>query len=299
MVGVSRYVRSWNDQSGVGGALWQYGPRVVGCDHRSGGYQSDAQRVLSSHVCRGRVETSYETGHQIIDRDNIPEVVRKAIKLLETEQPVACHIQLPEDMAKQKATNPTLPFHKVRRSGPDEKIIDQAITFIEQAKRPVMLTGDGAIRKRASQQLKHFAENIGIPVFNAFMGKGALARTDPHCLFTVRLQAKDYAVYIFEQADLVITVGCDLVEYHLRSRKLGQPKKILHIDFLQAEVDQQYPVEVEINADLDNALWKLNERLGRRSPRLGINAYPETRARILTDLAEHENNTATGVLKLQ
>ena len=236
---------------------------------------------------------------QIIHPDNIPEVVRKAFKLAETEKPGACHMELPEDIAKQESTNQPLSFHKLRRPAPDEKIIDQAIALIEQAKRPVILAGNGAIRKRASQQLKRFAENTGIPVFNTFMGKGALSRTDPHCLLTVGLQAKDYAVHIFEQADLVITVGYDLVEYHPRSWNTGQPKKILHIDFLPAEVDQQYPVEVEIGADIANALWQLNERLGKGSPRFDITAYAETRARILADLAEHKDDTATGTLKPQ
>ena len=236
---------------------------------------------------------------QIIHPDNISEVVRKAFKLAETEKPGACHIELPEDIAKQESNNQPVPFHKLRYPAPDEKIIDQAIALIEQAKRPVILAGNGAIRKRASQQLKQFAENLGIPVFNTFMGKGALSRTDPHCLFTVGLQAKDYALHIFEQADLVITVGYDLVEYHPRSWNIGQPKKILHIDFLPAEVDQEYPVEVEIGADIANALWQLNERLGQGSARFDISVYAETRARILADLAEHKDDTATGALKPQ
>ncbi len=62
-------------------------------------------------------------------------------------------------------------------------------------------------------------------------------------------------------------------------------------------MDQQYPVEVEINADVANALWQLNERLGQGSPWFEISAYTETRARILVDLAEHENEIATCVLK--
>ena len=126
---------------------------------------------------------------QVVHPDNIPEVVRKAFKLTETQKPGACHIELPEDIATQESINHALPFHKLRRPAPDEKIIDQAMALIEQAKRPVTLAGSGAIRKRTCQQLKHFAENIGIPVFNTFMGKGALSRTDQHRLVSVGLQA--------------------------------------------------------------------------------------------------------------
>ena len=236
---------------------------------------------------------------QIIHPDNIPEVVRKAFKLAETEKPGACHIELPEDIAKQEAHTQPLAFLKLRRPAPDEKIIDQAVVLLEQAQRPVILAGNGAIRKRASQQLQRFAQKTGVPVFNTFMGKGAIPRTDPHCLFTVGLQAKDYAVHILEQADLVVTVGYDLVEYHPRLWNTGQSKKILHIDFLPAEVDQDYPVTVEVNADIANALWQLNERLEDGAARFDIGQYAETRARILADLEEHKADTATGAIKPQ
>ena len=153
---------------------------------------------------------------QIIHPDNIPEVVRKAFKLAEIEKPGACHIELPEDIAKQDTDAQPLSFHKLRRPAPDEKIIDQALALLKEATRPVILAGNGAIRKRASSQLQLLAHNTGIPVVNTFMGKGAVPRTDAHCLFTVGLQAKDYAVHLLNQADLVITVGYDLVEYHPR-----------------------------------------------------------------------------------
>ena len=265
--------------------------------------QADTKRMhKESHQAMNVVDMFQpltKWAQQIIHPDNIPEVVRKAFKLAEAEKPGACHIELPEDIAGQETTNQPLPFQKLRRPAPDEKIIDQAVALLAQACRPVILAGNGAIRKRASQQLQRFAQTAGIPVLNTFMGKGAIPRTDPHCLFTVGLQAKDYAVHILEQADLIIAVGYDLVEYHPRLWNTGQPKAILHIDFLPAEVDQNYPVTVEINADIANALWQLNERLASEKPQFDIAAYAETRAQILADLAEHRDDTATGSIKPQ
>ncbi len=265
--------------------------------------QADTKRMhKESHQAMNVVDMFQpltKWAQQIIHPDNIPEVVRKAFKLAEAEKPGACHIELPEDIAGQETTNQPLPFQKLRRPAPDEKIIDQAVALLAQACRPVILAGNGAIRKRASRQLQRFAQTAGIPVLNTFMGKGAIPRTDPHCLFTVGLQAKDYAVHILEQADLIIAVGYDLVEYHPRLWNTGQPKAILHIDFLPAEVDQNYPVTVEINADIANALWQLNERLASEKPQFDIAAYAETRAQILADLAEHRDDTATGSIKPQ
>ena len=166
----------------------------------------------------------------------------------------------------------------------------------------MILAGNGAIRKRASSQLQIFAHNTGIPVVNTFMGKGAVPRTDPHCLFTVGLQAKDYAVHLLNQADLVITVGYDLVEYHPRLWNAGVPKKILHIDFLPAEIDEEYRVDVEVNADVANALWQLNERVEdvtSEFQQFQIEDYASVREQLQADFAEYKDDATVGIIKPQ
>ena len=152
--------------------------------------------------------------HQIVNQDNIPEVVRKAFKLAEREKPGACHIELPEDLAAMDASTTPIPFDKLRRPAPDEKIIDQAMELLMSAKHPVILAGNGCVRKRAAKQLKILCEKTGIPVINTFMAKGCIPRTDPHCLYTVGLQQRDLIMAAIDEADVVVTVGYDLVEYH-------------------------------------------------------------------------------------
>lgn len=236
---------------------------------------------------------------QIIHPDNVPEVVRKAFKLAETEKPGACHIELPEDIAAREACGQPIPYRKLRRPAPDEKIVDQAVDLIRGAQRPVILAGNGAIRKRASRQLTIFARRTGIPVINTFMAKGAISWRDEHSLFTVGLQAKDYGVHVIEQADLVIAVGYDLVEYPPRLWNGGVPKKLLHIDFLPAEVDDRYRVDVEINADIANALWQLNERFGSGPPLFDAGQYSAVRDRLLADFAAHREDRGAGPIKPQ
>jgi acetolactate synthase I/II/III large subunit len=237
--------------------------------------------------------------HQIVNQNNIPEVVRKAFKLAEMEKPGACHIELPEDLAAEKAKTRPITFDKLRRPAPDEKIIDQAMALIEGAKNPVILAGNGCVRKRAAEQLRIFAQRTGIPVINTFMAKGCIPRTDPHCLFTVGLQAKDLILHAVDEADLVITVGYDLVEYHPNVWNSGEEKKILHIDFLPAEVDEFYRVNVEINADIANALWQLNERVGEGNPQWDIGRYEKLRTTMLEDFAAHKDDDTKGKIRPQ
>ena len=105
----------------------------------------------------------------------------------------------------------------------------------------MILSGNGAVRKRAAKQLQRLAHKAGIGVVNTFMGKGAVGRNDPHCLFTIGLQQRDHINAALDACDLVITVGYDLVEYGpMHWNKQGE-KKIIHIDFWPAEIEPGLP----------------------------------------------------------
>ncbi|MBI4150121.1 acetolactate synthase large subunit [Candidatus Woesearchaeota archaeon] len=211
----------------------------------------------------------------------IPEAVRKAFKLAETEKPGATHIELPEDVAKLKAEKECLPLEivKLRRPAPDYKALAKALEFIRQAKKPVILAGNGAIRKLASKQLRLFVEKTHIPVVSTFMGKGAISDADEHSLFTLGLQAKDYVTCVFDEADLVITVGYDIVEYPPEKWNPAGDKKIIHIDFTPAEVYTQYMPTVEVVADIAYTLWALNQEIED-------NLFPKERASRTHDVLE-------------
>ena len=152
----------------------------------------------------------------VLQPDNIPEVIRKAFKLAVTEKPGACHIELPEDVAEMQGEAKPLQPDRTRRPVPDDKIISKAMTALRAAKRPIILAGNGTVRRRASDQLRKFAEKTGIGVINTFMAKGCVDRNADYCLFTAGLQAKDHAIHAIDAADLIIAIGFDMVEYHPR-----------------------------------------------------------------------------------
>ena len=196
----------------------------------------------------------------VLHPDSIPEIVRKAVRLARTEKPGAVHIELPEDIAKLPASTKPISVQKFRRPVPADKIIDQAFEAILAAKRPVIIAGNGCIRKRASKQLRKLCEQTGIGVISTFMAKGAVDMDAEYCLYTIGLGAKDYVSCAVDAADLVITIGYDMVEYHPKLWNDGKQKKVMHIDFLPAEIDENYHPEVEVVGDLAHALWMLNER---------------------------------------
>jgi acetolactate synthase-1/2/3 large subunit len=94
-------------------------------------------------------------------------------------------------------------------------------------------------------------------VAETFMAKGLLDYEDPRALGTVGLQSRDYSVAGFDDADVVITIGYDLVEHAPEHWNPRRDKKIIVIDSVAAEIDEYYLPEVELIGDIAHVLAKL------------------------------------------
>ncbi len=232
----------------------------------------------------------------IVDGETIPEVVRKAFKLAESEKPGVTVIELPEDVAKEQVNLQPMNVYKTRRPGADHKAVKQAVATMVEARRPLILAGNGAIRKRAATQLRRLSHKTGIPVVNTFMGKGSIPMDDKHCLFTMGLQSMDHINHALKDVDLLITVGYDLVEYSPSFWNADMDKKVVHIDFLPAEIDSHYTVEVDVAGDIADALWQINMELesthAGKLPLQNIDSWQKLRNTILQDFAMDKDDTA-------
>ncbi|MBT3010488.1 MAG: acetolactate synthase large subunit [Candidatus Thiodiazotropha sp. (ex Lucina aurantia)] len=267
------------------------------------GQGSTARLHKESHQIMDVVEmfkpvTKWATS--IYNAVTIPEVVRKAVRIARTEKPGAVHIELPEDIAKHQVSAEPLDPRRFRRSVVDDKILDQSFDLITHAKRPVIIAGNGAIRRRAAKQLRLFCEKTGIGVLSTFMAKGAVDMDADYCLYTIGLGSKDYPTLAIDEADLVITLGFDMVEYHPRLWNPHKNKPIIHADFLPAEIDEYYHPQVELVGDLAHTLWMLNQRLTTHGiPKYVLAQQAETRRLMQNELAEHANDDTSGTIRPQ
>ena len=221
----------------------------------------------------------------------IPEAVRKAFKVAEMERPGVTHLELPEDVAKLEANGSAFPRIKVRRPSADSKAIEQAVEMIKQAKNPLILAGNGCVRTRVSKQLNAFVGERGIPIVHTQMGKGAVSDKSEYSLFTTGIHAKDYYVCGFDRADLVITLGYNIVEFSPIHWNKSKDKKIIHIDFLPSEVDEYYNPDLEVVGDVSNTLWVLREKLkdeAKKNPEY----FFRLRKTILDDHHEKEDDNS-------
>ncbi|MBI3355242.1 MAG: acetolactate synthase large subunit [Nitrospirae bacterium] len=195
----------------------------------------------------------------------IPEAIRKAFKIAQTEKPGSTHVELPEDVAEEQVGDagelkPLFVQGPVTPE-PSQAQVARAIQAIAGAQHPVILAGNGVIRGHAHEAVRTFARQLQIPVLHTFMAKGVLPDSDPLSLYTIGLQARDYAAVVMEQADAVIAVGYDFVEYAPCFWNARRNKRLVHIDVSPAEVDEHYIVEVGVLGDIRLSLEDIAEGL--------------------------------------
>jgi len=198
----------------------------------------------------------------------IPEVVRKAFKVAESEKPGATHIELPEEVMEMEVDAEPLPRRTPVRPEPAARELLKAADLIRGALNPVALAGNGVVRGGAAPALREFVRATGIPVAETFMGKGLVDPDDPKALGSVGLQSGDYKMAGFEAADVVIAIGYDLVEHSPKHWNPNRDKTIICIDSLPAEIDEYFIPEVELVGDIYHILTRLGEE-SRHVPHCG------------------------------
>ncbi len=232
--------------------------------------------------------------------DTIPEMVRKAIRIARTEKPGAVHLELPEDIAKHPTNALPMKPVRFRRPVPDDKVVNNAFEVLSKAKKPIIIAGNGCVRKRASKQLRMLCEKTGIGVISTFMAKGCVDMDADYCLYTVGLGTKDRMNFAIDEADVVLALGFDMVEYHPRLWNPSKTKTIIHADFLPAEIDEHYHPQVEVVGDLGHFLWMLNERVNA-APNLKFDLANQRNARevMKADLEEYKDDDQKGRIRPQ
>ena len=281
-----------NLTTGIGQADMDHSP-VVGIIGQAGTYRLHKESHQNMDAIT-MFQPMTKWAATVREPDNIPEIVRKAFRLAVSEKPGATVIELPEDIAKMSSD--LEPIHAkadVEITGVDSSRVDAALELLAASSFPVALVGLGCVRARARTEVEAFLDKSGIYGAETFMGKGALSIKNSHAFATVGLGARDLALEGFEKADLVITLGYDMVEWHPDRWNVGEPKKIIHVDTLPAEVDGKYNVDVEIIGDIRTALNALTAGL-RAEHTARTDTYTETmsgvRKTMKAELAEHNDD---------
>jgi acetolactate synthase-1/2/3 large subunit len=200
----------------------------------------------------------------IVDPGMIPTILRNSFKRAQAERPGAVHLELPEDVAESETDATVQKRGLVRRPAPEAKALMRAADLISQSKNPLIILSSGANRNLITRQLVQFIEKTGIYAAHTQMGKGVLSDASEHSLFATGVHRRDYINCGIDRADVIITIGYNIVEYppYLWNRNLD--KKIVNIDFTEAEVDRYYDPDIEVIGDISCSLRQLGELITER-----------------------------------
>jgi acetolactate synthase-1/2/3 large subunit len=200
---------------------------------------------------------------QIRNPKSVPKEIREAFKISTTERQGACHIELPEDVAREEVDDKFQPHQeeRIRRPIPDEKAVRIAAEMIKSAKQPVIIVSSRGQRNSVHRALREFCDATNIYVIHTQLGKGALGDDHKNSLYSFGIHKRDYVTCVVERADLVITIGYSMGEYPPGVWNRELKKNILHVDFTPADHDIYYPPKCEVVGDIANALDMIRAQL--------------------------------------
>ncbi|WP_240376693.1 acetolactate synthase large subunit [Bacillus piscicola] len=225
---------------------------------------------------------------QVKTPEIVPEVVRKAFQVATEPKSGAAHIDVPEDIANAEVEGSPLSLTSHAHVEANNEVVSEAAARIGRAKHPLILAGNGVTRANAAEAFRSFVKKTNIPVVHSFMGKGALSWKDELSLLTAGIGGNDYITCGFTEADLIIAVGFDMVEYAPESWNPDAKVPIMHIDTREAETDAHYPVALHVIGDIERNLQKLDQAF---SPVDRDNEWVKgVRDKAFAELEAYENN---------
>ncbi|MET0384357.1 MAG: acetolactate synthase large subunit, partial [Polyangiales bacterium] len=233
----------------------------------------------------GTMRPLTKLSQQIVSVAMIPTLVRNAFRVAQAERPGPVHLELPEDIAAQ--TVPELkpvPPHEIVHPQTAEHVLRKAAEWIAGARRPLIMIGAAANRCRLVPDLSAFVRQVGIPFFNTQMGKGAVDGNSELYLGTAALSERDYIHDAIREADLIISIGHDVVEKPPFLMGPSGPQ-VIHIGYSSASVEEVYFPQHEVIGDIGPALTRLAELLSEQ-PKQDISHFLDLRRQIHERVAQ-------------
>jgi len=234
---------------------------------------------------------------QITHSSTIAAVVREAFRLSQQERPGAVHIEFPEDIAREVVERPKLfdvVDFKIPYSGPET--IQLAVDLFNEAQRPILLIGAGANRSRASAALTTFVDTIGIPFFNTQMGKGIIDERHPLYLGTAALSDDDFLHEAIDGSDLILNVGHDTIEKPPFFMRPDDQRKVIHLNFFPAEIDQVYFPQLNVIGDIASNITQLTIALKPIAMSWDTEFFRRIKENVAQHLSKYENDNRFPVL---
>jgi len=198
------------------------------------------------------------------DTDALPRIAREAHHIATTGRPGPVLIDVPKNISQADFNGDLDPpielpgYQPEKNFDIDPTAVEEAARLIAQARRPVILAGQGTMISRAAEELKQLAERLNCPVTTTLLGKGVFPETHPLSLGMLGMHGTAYANKAMVECDLLINVGSRFDDRIIgQADKFCASAKIVHIDIDPAEMGKMIRPDVQIVGDARAALDSL------------------------------------------
>ncbi|MEI8308541.1 MAG: biosynthetic-type acetolactate synthase large subunit [Chloroflexales bacterium] len=196
--------------------------------------------------------------------EELPYVFKEAVHIATTGRPGPVLIDITKD-AMQKIFVPNwdvkmnIPGYKPTTHG-NRKQIREALRLLIEAKKPLIISGNGVVMAGASEELRAFAEKLGVPVLTTLHGIGSLPESHPLNIGMPGMHGWVHGNKAIQECDVLFNIGGRFDDRITGKASTFAPHaKIIHVDIDPSEIGKNVKVTVPIVGDARNVLLALME----------------------------------------
>lgn len=207
------------------------------------------------------------------DVTKLADTIRKAFRITKTGRPGPVLVDIPKDITAKVTEYIPEELGKCTKEDSsrktprmDEQRFDRVISMLEEAEKPFVFVGGGAVLSGASQELKEFVDKLDAPVTDSLMGKGAFPGTDPRYTGMLGMHGTKASNFGVSECDLLVVMGARFSDRVTgNTEKFAKNAKIIQLDIDPVEINKNVLITEEIIGDLKDVLKTLNKRLKQQN----------------------------------
>jgi len=205
----------------------------------------------------------------ITDIRDLPMAIKEAFYIARTGRPGPVLIDVAKDV--QQASMPftypetiNLPGYNPNLNAPDPAAVSRAARLINEAERPLIISGQGVSIAHAEAELRQLAEKTNIPVATSLLGIGTFPGNHAFSISWGGMHGEAYTNFAIQECDVMLAVGARLDDRLTGAFETFAPKaKIIHVDIDPAEMGKNITIDTPVVGD---ALLALRAMLPQVEP---------------------------------
>ncbi len=205
--------------------------------------------------------TCTKKSFMVMSAEDLAPAIREAFVIAQEGRPGPVLLDIPRDVQLElvdpvfpEVTPPPMPELTQETSAS----LHDAARLINEAQRPLIITGHGVLASGATRQLLGLAEATGIPVISTLLGLSGFPSGHPLNLGMLGMHGMYWANIAVDEADLIVGIGMRFDDRVTgRVSTFAPHARIIHVDIEPTQIGRNVPVEVALTGDAKAVLEAL------------------------------------------